>query len=208
MLDNYKVILWDFDGVLMDSNSVRDFGFEKVLANYPKESVEQLMFFHRDNGGLSRYVKFRYFFESILNQKVTDEEIIELSNEFSIIMRQSLTNPDLIIHDSMNYVKKKYDQGVKMYIVSGSDQIELRFLCDVLDISKFFLSIYGSPKSKNELVRHIIDSNKYSKEEIVLIGDSVNDYEAARLNKISFYGFNNSKITQLDKYITSFGGME
>ena len=201
------MILWDFDGVLMDSNSVRDFGFEKVLANYPKESVEQLMVFHRDNGGLSRYVKFRYFFENILNQKVTDEEIIELSNEFSIIMRQGLTNPNLIIHDSMNFVKKKYDQGVKMYIVSGSDQIELRFLCDVLDIAKFFLSIYGSPKSKNELVRHIIDSNKYLKEEIVLIGDSVNDYEAARVNKISFYGFNNSKITQLDKYITSFGGM-
>ena len=41
MLKKYKIILWDFDGVIMDSNAVRDIGFEKVLDNYPKESIEE-----------------------------------------------------------------------------------------------------------------------------------------------------------------------
>ena len=31
MLDLYKTILWDFDGVIMDSMPVRDKGFEIVL---------------------------------------------------------------------------------------------------------------------------------------------------------------------------------
>ena len=74
MLDNFKVILWDFDGVLMNSNSVRDLGFEKVLAGYPVEEVKSLMKYHQANGGLSRYVKFRYFFEEIRKENVSDQQ--------------------------------------------------------------------------------------------------------------------------------------
>ena len=50
----------------MDSNAVRDRGFKEVLNGYPENEVDALMTFHQDNGGLSRYVKFRYFFEVIL----------------------------------------------------------------------------------------------------------------------------------------------
>lgn len=63
-------IFWDFDGVLMNSNAVRDKGFELVLANYPKNQVKQLMNFHQANSGLSRYVKFRFFFK-ILSLKAS-----------------------------------------------------------------------------------------------------------------------------------------
>ncbi len=204
MLDNYKVILWDFDGVLMDSNSTRDFGFEKVLANYPKESVDQLMVFHRKNGGLSRYVKFRYFFENILNQRVTDEEIIELSNEFSIIMKSLLMNPQLIIEDSMNFVKLQFKKGMRMHIVSGSDQEELRYLCKELQIARYFISIHGSPTPKNQLVKDLIEANGYIKKEVVLIGDSINDFEAAEANNIGFSGYNNEYLKDCGKYIQEF----
>ena len=60
-----RVIFWDFDGVILNSNKVRDKGFETVLSGFPKEEVDKLLKFHRQNGGLSRYVKFRYFFEEI-----------------------------------------------------------------------------------------------------------------------------------------------
>lgn len=61
-MDKLIVIFWDFDGVLMDPNSVRDIGFEQVLAKFPNTQVKQLFAFHRANGELSRYVKFRHFF--------------------------------------------------------------------------------------------------------------------------------------------------
>ena len=60
-----KIIFWDFDGVILNSNKVRDSGFEIVLKDFPKNQVELLLNYHRQNGGLSRYVKFRYFFEVI-----------------------------------------------------------------------------------------------------------------------------------------------
>jgi len=204
MLDNYKVILWDFDGVLMDSNSVRDYGFEKVLSDYPKESVERLLEFHRINGGLSRYVKFRYFFENILRQDISDDEIQEWANKFSIIMKSQLLNPELLIEDSLNFVKSEYEKGRKMHIVSGSDQEELRFLCQELQIAKYFVSIHGSPTPKKQLVKDVIEANRYLEEEVVLIGDSVNDFEAATTNNIDFKGYNNEYLSDFGKYIYEF----
>lgn len=61
-----KSIFWDFDGVLMNSKAVRDKGFELVLADYPKDQVQQHIEFHQANGILSRYVKIScFFFENI-----------------------------------------------------------------------------------------------------------------------------------------------
>jgi len=119
MLADFKVILWDFDGVLMDSNAVRDLGFEKVLAEFPPEQVAALLDYHRKNGGLSRYVKFRYFFQTIRNEPIKASEIMVWAGKFSEIMRQLLVNPDLLIEDSMAFVRAHYHE-IPMHIVSGS----------------------------------------------------------------------------------------
>ena len=200
MLENYKIIFWDFDGVLMNSNAVRDIGFEKVLANYPKHQVDELMVFHQANGGLSRYVKFRYFYEEVLKQEVTDAQIQDMANSFSIIMKSLLVNPDLLIQDSLEFVKQQFDKKIPMHIVSGSDQTELRYLCKELNIDHYFLSIHGSPTAKKILVKNVIEENNYSKENIVLIGDSINDFEAAKENDITFCGYNNASLKSLEIY--------
>jgi phosphoglycolate phosphatase-like HAD superfamily hydrolase len=200
MIFDKKVIFWDFDGVLMDSNKVRDIGFERVLSNYPKHQVDKLMDFHHANGGLSRYVKFRYFFEEVLKHKVTDEQIQAMATSFSLIMKSLLVNPDLLIQDSLEFVKQQFEQKTPMHIVSGSDQTELRFLCKELNIEHYFLSIHGSPTAKKILVKNVIEENNYLKENIVLIGDSINDFEAAKENEITFCGYNNASLKSYEFY--------
>ena len=194
MLDKFKVILWDFDGVLMNSNSVRDLGFERVLATYPAEQVEALMKYHKANGGLSRYVKFRYFFEKIRNEVVSDNQIQELAKKFSIIMREILFDNSLLIQDSIKFVKDNFTK-FKMHIVSGSDGVELNALCKHLDIDKYFITIEGSPTAKNTLVKQLLISFNYALNECVLIGDSINDLEAAKINNISFAAYNNKSLS-------------
>ena len=190
MLDNFKVILWDFDGVLMNSNIVRDIGFEKVLADYPAEQVMALMKYHKANGGLSRYVKFRYFFEEVRKEEVSDEQVQALAKKFSIIMQEILFDESLLIKDSIQFVKENFSK-FKMHIVSGSDGVELRSLCKYLEIDKYFITIEGSPIAKNQLVKQLLSTFNYSVDDCVLVGDSINDLEAARVNNISFAAYNN-----------------
>lgn len=190
MIDKkYKVIFWDFDGVLMNSNEIRDLGFSQVLSSFPKDEVEKLLEFHKKNGGLSRYVKFRYFFEEILNEEITDEEVNDWAKKFSAIMMDLLIDDSLLIEETVNFVKAEH-KNREMHIVSGSDQNELRFICQQLAIDKYFKSINGSPIHKNNLVERILKLESYSLEKCVLIGDSINDKVAAEKNNIHFVGYN------------------
>ncbi|HNP33573.1 MAG TPA: HAD hydrolase-like protein [Flavobacterium sp.] len=196
MNNNKKVIFWDFDGVLMDSNAVRDLGFEKVLADFPEEQVQQLMDFHRNNGGLSRYVKFRHFFETIRKEELTDEKLKNYTDRFSEIMLSLLLDESLLIQPTINFVKNNY-HNYKMHIVSGSDQTELRKICVTLNLSQYFVSIHGSPTPKKQWIKDLLEENQYDLKDCVLIGDSHNDFEAADVNRIDFWGYGNEKITAL-----------
>ena len=207
MLNDFNVILWDFDGVLMDSNAVRDLGFQKVLAGYPKQQVEELMKYHRENGGLSRYVKFRYFFEQVLKEKVSDAQIQSLAQSFSEIMCRLLINPNLLIQDALDFVKSNF-QEINMHIVSGSDQQELRWLCKEMGIDQYFVSIHGSPIAKQQLVQDLLNNFQYNKYMVALIGDSINDFEAASVNGVQFFGYNNKMLRNYSEgYISSFAAL-
>ncbi|NDP28066.1 MAG: HAD family hydrolase [Flavobacterium sp.] len=201
--DQYKVILWDFDGVIVESNKVRESGFRKVLENFPKAQIEELIKFHNINGGLSRYVKFRYFYEVICKSSISEEEVQQLANSFSEIMLDNLGSKEYLINETVNFIESNSDT-IEMSIVSGSDQNELRTLCSRLAIDKNFKSICGSPTPKNTLVADYLKTTKFQNEEICLIGDSMNDYEAATVNNIDFYGFNNIELEYMGNYIKSF----
>jgi len=188
-----NVIFWDYDGVLMDSNSVRDLGFERVLAEFPKDQVDRLLAFHQANGGLSRYVKFRYFFEEIRKESISDNDILIWAERFSLIMKELLINPELLIEETLNFVKENQGKYI-MHITSGSDQNELRFLCKSMGIDDLFTSIHGSPKPKKEWVKELIEMHGYNLSECVMIGDSFNDYEAANISNIHFMAYNNAKL--------------
>jgi phosphoglycolate phosphatase-like HAD superfamily hydrolase len=192
-ITEYKVILWDFDGVILDSMPIRGHGFEAILENYPAEQVAKLMEFHENNGGLSRYVKFRYFFEKIRGEKISEEQILELANQFTIIMLGLLLDEKLIIKDSVNYIKHN-TKAQEMHIVSGSDGVELKQICEFHGLSDFFKTINGSPTPKNELVKQLTSRKGYTAEDFVLIGDSLNDLEAAQINGIDFCGYNNPNL--------------
>lgn len=197
-------ILFDFDGVIIDSMPVRNKGFEILFSEYPAAEVAGLMDYHRRNGGLSRYVKIRYFFEQIRGEKITEEQVMALAEKFSAIMRRELVNPALLDANTLAFIRSVYKDH-PLHIVSGSDGNELRFLCEELKISQYFLSMEGSPTPKIKLVADLLTKYGYVAGETVLIGDSVNDYEAAKQNGITFWGYNNPELRHAGSfYIEDF----
>ena len=199
-----KNILWDFDGVILDSMKIRDWGFREIFKDFDKNAVEKLITYHNLNGGLSRYVKIRYFYEKILGKNITEEVIMKYANNFSILMKEELINPSNLILDSISFIKENHKK-YNFHIVSGSDQEELRYLCRELDIDNYFISIHGSPTPKKDLIKELLEFHNYSKNDSCLIGDSINDYEAAIDNLIEFYGYNSINLIDLGKgYIVRF----
>lgn len=204
-LKNKKNILWDFDGVILDSMDVREKGFREVLSDYPEDKVAELLKYHKKNGGLSRYVKFRYFLEQVLEEGDNDKQVQEWANAYSSIMRKHLTTKERLVGEVVDFIKENHKE-YRMHIVSGSDGEELRYLCEELGIARYFFSIEGSPTPKPDLVRNTLKNYHYERQETCLVGDSINDYDAAKDNDIDFFGYNNRDIKEKGAgYITSFG---
>ena len=199
-----KTIFWDFDGVILDSMPIRDYGFREIFEEFDKELVDKLLEYHTLNGGLSRYVKIRYFYNTLLGVEVSDEKVQEYADRFSTIMRAELINKKYLIKETVDFIEKNY-QNYNFHIVSGSDEKELNYLCKELDLTKYFKTIEGSPTPKNDLVKKILEKYKYDPKETILIGDSINDYEAANINGMKFYGYNNEKLREMSKvYLENF----
>ncbi|WP_421874978.1 HAD family hydrolase [Marinoscillum sp.] len=192
-IKDFDNIIWDFDGVILDSDSIRRLGFVEALDGYPKSEIDLLIEYHNQNGGLSRYHKFRYFFETIRCELVDKQKIQELARKFSLVMMELLLDKRLLIKDAHSYIKLNSNKQ-KMHIASGSDQVELRNICSELDLYDYFISVNGSPTPKVELVEAILRDHNYEKERTCLIGDSVNDLDAAHANGIKFVGYNNPKL--------------
>ncbi|MDB1122414.1 HAD family hydrolase [Vibrio algarum] len=198
-------IIFDFDGVVLDSIPVKTDGFRKLFSTYDEISVEKLVNYHLVNGGKSRYAKIEYFFNEILNQDISETKVLEYANKYSKITKKELANKKYVIQETLSYIESNFNK-YRMHVASGADDQDLNYICTSLDLNKYFLSIEGSPKVKSEIVKGIIDLNRYSTNETILIGDSSNDFEAAKFNNIEFYGYNNPELKNRHKYIDSFLG--
>jgi len=198
-----KNIIFDFDGVISDSISVKTEAFKKLFENFDKKSVGKLIEYHLVNGGKSRYLKIKYFFEELLNKNISDDEILEYADKYSYLTKEELSKKQYLILDTFDFIKKNH-RNYNMHIASGADENDLKYICHSLKLDKYFLSINGSPKIKHLIVSDILLSNCYSLKETILIGDSINDYEAAKINNIDFFAFNNVALKEDHRYIETF----
>lgn len=127
-LKKYNYLVFDCDGVIFDSNKVKTEGFKYTLSKYPNNKVNDLINYHKANGGISRYEKFEYFFKEILNLTEIDESYKNALLQFKEYIDVQLFKVNFVegVQDFIDYCIFK---GKKLYIVSGADQSELNKLC-------------------------------------------------------------------------------
>ena len=119
-------------------------------------------------------------------------------------MLNKMINHNIIIEDTLNFIRDIHRE-LPCFIISGSDQEELKHICESLNLNQYFKDIQGSPTKKVDLIAKFIESYKFQNKRILYIGDSIIDYKCAKINNIKFFGFNNKILKDLsDYYINSF----
>ena len=185
-LKSYKNLIFDCDGIILNSNKIKTEAFKEVVYHYGNEAAEELVQFHIMNGGISRYEKFNYFFETIASNHNLDKNSInvkKLIENYGLIVQKKLEVCE-ISTQIMKY--RKYSDGV-WYVVSGSDQNELIKIFKKKQLKNNFNGgIYGSPLSKDEIFKNIFKDKMDEISKSIYIGDSKYDYLAAKRVGIDF----------------------
>ena len=186
----YKHLIFDFDGVLVESNEIRFDGFRLLFKNYPRDQVEQLVLYTKISSGLSRYEKIKYFFEQIRNEPVRDNTVQLLAKQYSALVKQKVIDVKPV-KGSLEFLSS-YKNNYDFAVVSGSDHEELREVCKARKIDHFFLEILGSPASKESNIALLLSEMGWESVSCLFIGDSINDFDAARTHGIDFIGRNSN----------------
>lgn len=197
----YKYIIFDFDGVLVESNEIRFNGFRKLFKDYPQEQVDQLVKYAKANGGVSRYKKIEFFFNKIRKESISLKSVNHWANQFSELVTEDILEARPV-EGSLEFLEKHSNQ-FDFAIVSGSDQRELREVCKGRGIDSFFKVILGSPTEKQDNIAALLSDFKWARSKSVYIGDSNNDLEAAKTNDIDFIG-RSSGLVDWKKYNIKF----
>tara|TARA_Y100000590_G_scaffold458924_2_gene614709 strand:- start:36 stop:683 length:648 start_codon:yes stop_codon:yes gene_type:complete len=181
---NYDVYIFDCDGVVLNSNKLKSDAFREALKGEPAEKVDSLVNYHKANGGISRYKKFKHFYE-VINPSNNIKQLCDAALiKFADIVSKGLLKVDYV-PGVVSFFEKMYSSEKYLYINSGSDEKELRNVFEERGISHFFSNIYGSPDTKEKNLEKILKDLGREKR-YLFFGDSNSDYSAAKAFNMDF----------------------
>ena len=178
-----RLIIFDFDGVIAASIAMKAEAFRETFSFVP-EYQDEIVQYHLDNGGMSRFVKFRYIYKEMLHEELSPEREKWLGERYAGIVRRKMFSIPLVpgALELLETVKGK----IPLYIVSATPEEEMLEIADRRGLAGYFDGIYGSPGSKADCIREILSKNGSSPEKTLFIGDAPQDYEAARDTGVRF----------------------
>ncbi len=180
-----KLLILDFDGVIVESNHIKDQGFQQLFNRYP-DHYGELLNYHRTHISVSRYAKIDFLLQTIGqngNESVKNELLKDFSSITLALMR---TVP--FVKGAKEFLEEVQNR-LPVYLASVTPIQDLETILENLQLKHFFKGIYGCPPwSKPDAIKDILQKEKISPKNTVLVGDSYGDQRAAHDNKIHFIG--------------------
>lgn len=183
---SYQAIIFDCDGVILDSNSLKSEAFFLSALKFGEEEAQELKNYHISNGGISRQEKFKFFLKNIYASKNFDEDYHYLLTEYAAQVKSGLL--ECSVNGNLFNLNKLLANHDKL-VISGGSEAELNELFIEREIHHFFnRGIYGNPRSKKEIF-HMLMQQGLIKIPAIYIGDSKYDWEVATSFGIDFLFF-------------------
>jgi beta-phosphoglucomutase len=180
-----RIIILDFDGVVLESVDVKARAFARLFEHHP-EHVEPIVELHLSHAGVSRYEKFRMIHERILGMPLDDVEVERLGAEFSrLVLEEILRCP--FVPGAREFLQARHESH-QLYVASATPEEELRHIVRQRGLRRFFRGVYGTPAEKADIAARILAESGAEPQEAIFVGDAPTDLAAARRVGVPFVG--------------------
>ena len=197
-LKSFKIIFWDFDGVIKNSVFVKGEAFEKTFKDYGPKIISKIIQHHLKNGGISRFKKIPIYLDWC-GLECTKDNVDFFSKKFSNHSVESVVKSDFIpgVKEALGFSALRK----KNVLVTATPEKDIHTILLKINLLNFFIEIYGSEVDKEIVINKFISDNKYKKKDYLFIGDSESDVKAALKNNIPFLlKVNKENIFLAEKY--------
>jgi len=201
-----KAIVFDFDGVIVDSNHIKKNTYYEICSSF-KNSKEVV------SGVLNE-------FEPNTRKFIIGKMVEQLARKSLINSRRIATYRDRFVKEYGRICEKevseckeikgalrsikKLSERYHLYVNSLTPMKALRRIMEKRGLCKYFKGIFGGEKSKGENLKTIISIEKISPSQLLVVGDGTSDLRVAQQFGASFIGINNSQGTLKKEKIDYF----
>ena len=183
VLDQYETVIFDFDGVILDSN--------KVKKNSISYSVEGILNSEKRSTFVDYFVRFngvprREKIEKFVSANEVDLVLGRYEEQLQIELYRAKLMPGV-----KDYIQKVSTLSAvkKIYVLSGGEVDEIKLLLKYHSLDGYFDGVYAAPYRKEQNFE-IISPNF----PVLFFGDSLVDYRVALQMNLDFvfvYGATN-----------------
>lgn len=177
-LKKYQTIVFDCDGVVLNSNKVKVDAYYQVAKRMGGTDAQAQAFVqhHINKGSFPRNGKIEYYLKEIVHEPVTQESIKRYIAVFEEILDKTLMTCE--VAPNLAELKAATPQA-RWMLLSGGDQQELRRIFARRNLAAMFeAGIFGGPDIK-ETVLSREKANGNIQMPALFLGDSKYDYQAA-----------------------------
>jgi phosphoglycolate phosphatase-like HAD superfamily hydrolase len=191
-----KVIVFDFDGTLIDSNQLKYDAFFKL---FPSDDLHKRIVTEVLSGILeaSRYV----ILSEIIKRLNIEMNEVELDNNVQVLA----TKYNVIVVDGAKHCKEKsgakealesLSKRYKLYLNSTTPETSLKDIVKNRKWEYFFCDIFGYPNDKASIIFKIIKKEGLKPEELLVVGDGMSDMDSSKRTGCKFFPINRSNSLQ------------
>lgn len=179
-----RALVFDFDGVILESNQIKTRAFERVYQRFPDHAAA-MMAYHDAHVSESRYQQFRHLVVDRLgldeHHSLMQELVATFSNE---VLAAVATCP--AVPGALEMLAALSGQ-VPLFLASVTPQVDLDETLACRGLTSFFSRVYGCPPWTKVRAFEEIGRLFDGAEGLAFIGDSAGDQRAAKESGVDFY---------------------
>lgn len=185
-IQSVEALFFDFDGVLINSTRTKKRAFQTLFKDFSDEIIKAVVYYHMLHGGISRVEKIRHAHENIIKKPLTEKGVMEWAERYSDLVVEEVIRVPWI--KGAKVFLDKYSSKQPVFVISGTPEIELKYVVDQRKMGHYFMEILGSPVKKPEHIRRLLEKYGLVPEQCIFIGDALTDYNAALETGLHFIG--------------------
>ena len=180
-----RVVVLDFDGVVIESNDAKTEAFRDVFSAYP-DHLDAMMRYHAEHVSVTRFAKFDHLLER-LGRRGDDRLRATLADEFSRRAEDRIAAVPMV--PGAAEFLEEFQSRVALYLASVTPQADLDRTLARRGLARFFRAAYGCPPwTKPGAVLDVLRRENCPPSSAVLVGDSPGDQKAAAESGVAFIG--------------------